>query len=105
MTTLSFSSVSSLPELTMRTTQMSGDQSAASQPGGASFLDTLGRLAAETATAVREGEAASVAGMQGTLPLQNVVEKVMAAERTLQAALAVRDKAVSSYLEISRMQI
>jgi flagellar hook-basal body complex protein FliE len=39
------------------------------------------------------------------LPLQTVVERVMAAERTLQAALAVRDKAVSSYLEVSRMQI
>ena len=102
---LTFSSISSLPELTLRTTQISADQPPASQPGGASFLDTLGRLAAETATAVREGEAATAAGMQGALPLQSVVEKVMAAERTLQAALAVRDKAVSSYLEISRMQI
>lgn len=102
---LTFSTISSSSGLAMRTTEMSADKSATSQPGGATFLDTLGRLAAETATAVREGEAASIAGMQGALPLQNVVEKVMAAERTLQAALAVRDKAVSSYLEISRMQI
>jgi flagellar hook-basal body complex protein FliE len=54
---------------------------------------------------VRSGEAAAVAGVQGSLPLQTVVERVMAAERTLQAALAVRDKAVGAYQEISRMQI
>ncbi|MFM8748048.1 MAG: flagellar hook-basal body complex protein FliE [Aestuariivirga sp.] len=102
---ITFPGISSLPELTMRTSQTFAAQSPESQPGGPSFLDTLGRLASETATAVREGEAATAAGMQGALPLQSVVEKVMAAERTLQAALAVRDKAVSSYLEISRMQI
>jgi flagellar hook-basal body complex protein FliE len=34
-----------------------------------------------------------------------VVEAVMAAEQSLQASLAVRDKVVQSYLEISRMQI
>lgn len=101
---ISFSTASGLPELAMRTTQMAAVQPA-QQPGGGSFLNTLGQVAAETAAAVREGEAATAAGMQGTLPLQTVVEKVMAAERTLQAALAVRDKAVSSYLEVSRMQI
>jgi flagellar hook-basal body complex protein FliE len=102
---ITFPAISGLPDLTMRTTQMAADQAAQQQSGGGSFLNTLGQLAAETATAVREGEAATVTGMQGGLPLQSVVEKVMAAERTLQAALAVRDKAVSSYLEISRMQI
>jgi flagellar hook-basal body complex protein FliE len=54
---------------------------------------------------LQAGEAAALAGVQGSLPLQTVVGQVMAAERTLQATLAVRDKAVSAYLEISRMQI
>jgi flagellar hook-basal body complex protein FliE len=37
--------------------------------------------------------------------VQQVVEAVMAAEQALQSAIAVRDKVVSAYLEISRMQI
>lgn len=102
---ITFSATSSLPHLAMRTTQAPDSLSPAQQNQAGSFLNMLGQLAAETVTAVREGEAAAAAGMQGTLPLQGVVEKVMAAERTLQAALAVRDKAVASYLEISRMQI
>lgn len=69
------------------------------------FAGMLRDLAAEAVTGIREGEAAALSGISGGLPLQTVVERVMAAERTLQAALAVRDKAVSSYLEISRMQI
>lgn len=54
---------------------------------------------------MRQGEAAALGGISGSLPLQTVVDRVMAAERTLQATLAVRDKAVTAYLEISRMQI
>jgi flagellar hook-basal body complex protein FliE len=34
-----------------------------------------------------------------------VVEAVMAAEQTLQTSVAIRDKVVSAYLEISRMSI
>jgi flagellar hook-basal body complex protein FliE len=84
----------------------SAQPSAASpQQQGGDFASLLANLAGEAAGTVRAGEAAAIAGIQGSLPLQSVVERVMAAERTLQAALAVRDKAVSSYLEISRMQI
>ena len=37
--------------------------------------------------------------------MQQVVEAVMSAEQTLQAAIAIRDKVVTAYLEISRMAI
>jgi flagellar hook-basal body complex protein FliE len=100
---VSFSATSSLPELAMRPAQ--GVSSPAEPADAGGFADVLKRLAGETAAAVREGEAAALSGIAGTLPLQTVVERVMAAERTLQTALAVRDKAVTSYLEISRMQI
>ena len=101
---LDITAVASLPELALRPLQQG---TAAAPPTGAGhdFASLLGRLAGDAAGAVQQGEAAAVAGIQGSLPLQNVVEKVMAAERTLQAALAVRDKAVSAYQEISRMQI
>lgn len=77
---------------------------AAQQPGN-DFASMLGRLAGETAETLRQGEAAALSGISGSLPLQTVVDRVMAAERTLQTAIAVRDKAVSAYLEVSRMQI
>lgn len=102
---LSFAVTSALPELGLRPVQgPTAPQTSAPEPGGG-FADVLRGFAGEAASAVRQGEAAALAGIQGGLPLQTVVERVMAAERTLQAALAVRDKAVSSYLEISRMQI
>lgn len=77
-------------------------------PGGADtmdFVSVLKSFASNAVDTVRQGEAAAIAGIQGSLPLQTVVENVLAAERTLQASIAVRDKLVTSYLEISRMQI
>ena len=41
--------------------------------------------------------------MQGKASVQQVVEAVMSAEQTLQSAIAIRDKVVAAYLELSRM--
>jgi flagellar hook-basal body complex protein FliE len=54
---------------------------------------------------VKQAEQAAVGGIQGQAPIQDVVMKVMEAERTFATAMAIRDKAVGAYLEISRMQI
>jgi flagellar hook-basal body complex protein FliE len=62
-------------------------------------------FAAHVMDVLKQGEAAAVGGMQGQMPMQDVVMKVMEAERVFAAAMAVRDKAVSAYLELSRMQI
>jgi flagellar hook-basal body complex protein FliE len=62
-------------------------------------------MASEAANVIRTAETTSVAGIQGRASVQQVVEAVMAAEQTLQGAVAVRDKVVAAYLEISRMQI
>lgn len=69
------------------------------------FGEVLSQLIAGTAQTIKEGEAASIAGMQGQASVQQVVEAVMMADQSLQVALAVRDKVVSAYLEISRMSI
>jgi flagellar hook-basal body complex protein FliE len=69
------------------------------------FGEVLAQLISGTAQTVKAGEAASVAGMQGQASVQQVVEAVMKADQSLQVALAVRDKVVSAYLEISRMSI
>lgn len=54
---------------------------------------------------LRQAEAVSVAGIKGMASTQDVVQQVMAAEQALQASIAVRDKIVAAYLEISRMSI
>ena len=46
-----------------------------------------------------------IAAIEGKASTQQAVMATMEAEKTLQAALAIRDKVVSAFLEISRMQI
>lgn len=71
----------------------------------ASFGDVLGQLADGAIGAVQKGEAAAIQGMQGGLAPVKVVDAIMSAERALQTAIAIKDKAVSAYQEISRMAI
>jgi flagellar hook-basal body complex protein FliE len=54
---------------------------------------------------IRAGESAAISGVLGEVPLQETIEKVLAAERSLSAAISIRDKIVSSLLELGRMQI
>lgn len=80
--------------------------SAAPATGSAAdFAQVLGSVASETINNLRGGEAAAISGLRGQMPVQDVVEAVMSAERSLQTALALRDKTVAAYQEISRMQI
>lgn len=46
-----------------------------------------------------------MAGIQGKASAQQVTDGVMSAERTLQTALAIRDKAVAAYQQVSQMPI
>jgi flagellar hook-basal body complex protein FliE len=75
---------------------------ASPQVDTSSFIQKAG---ADFAAVLNEGEKAAVQGMTGEMPMQQAVEKILEAERTLQTVVAVRDKIVSAYLEISRMQI
>lgn len=69
------------------------------------FTSMLGGAIADVAQQLRKAEAVSIAGIKGSASMQDVVEQVMQAEQALQASIAVRDKVVAAYLEISRMQI
>lgn len=83
-----------------------GQPSATAQSGGEiDFASLIGEAVASLAQNLRNAETVSVAGIKGTAPIQDVVETVMSAEQSLQAAIAVRDKIVAAYLEISRMAI
>ncbi|WP_417669089.1 flagellar hook-basal body complex protein FliE [Roseibium sp.] len=78
---------------------------AAANPNEASFTDTLANVSLEAVDKLKQGEAAAIAGVDGQASVQQVVEAVMAAEASLQTAIAIRDKVVSAYQEISRMTI
>jgi len=72
---------------------------------GSDFTSMLARMAADTSDTLKAAESVSVAGIKDKASVQQVVESVMAAEQSLQTAIAVRDKVVAAYLEISRMAI
>lgn len=97
----SSSIVSRLPEFAMA----APIGQASAPPPSTSFSSMLSTLAGSAVDTLKQGEAAALQGMQGTLPVQQVVDKVLTAERTLQTGLAIRDKLVGAFLEISRMQI
>ncbi|HEY0329365.1 MAG TPA: flagellar hook-basal body complex protein FliE [Rhodopseudomonas sp.] len=69
------------------------------------FEGVMEQVAADAISTMKAGEAASISGMQGKVSAQRVVEAMMSAERTLQMAVAVRDKVVQAYQEVSRMAI
>ena len=75
------------------------------EPLSPDFGTVLGQMAMDAIDKVTAGESTAVAGIRGQATTQQVVEAVMASEQTLQAGIAIRDKVVSAYLEISRMTI
>jgi flagellar hook-basal body complex protein FliE len=72
---------------------------------GPTFDQMLTQAAKDAVGTLQEGEAAAIEGVKGSAPTFKVVDAVMSAQRTLQQVLAIRDKAVSAYQEITRMTI
>jgi flagellar hook-basal body complex protein FliE len=71
---------------------------------GSSF-DKVFDQVGEVISNLKADEAAAISGLQGQTSVQNVVESVMTAERSLQTAISIRDKLVSAYQSISQMAI
>jgi flagellar hook-basal body complex protein FliE len=63
------------------------------------------QVASDAIGSLKKGEATAISGIEGKASVQQVVEAVMKAQQTLQTVIAVRDKVVSAYQEISRMAI
>jgi flagellar hook-basal body complex protein FliE len=72
---------------------------------GMSFANVMGNMANDTVNTLKSAEAASFAGIKGTMGTREVVDAVMQANQALQTAVAVRDKVVSAFLDITKMQI
>jgi flagellar hook-basal body complex protein FliE len=90
-----------------RSNEIARPAAGASRAGQATlgFDGVLEQVAADAIGTLKAGEAASVSYIQGKVSAQSVVEAVMSAEQTLQMAVAVRDKVVQAYQEVSRMAI
>ncbi|NJM35715.1 MAG: flagellar hook-basal body protein FliE [Rhodomicrobium sp.] len=69
------------------------------------FSGMISQMIAETAQALHQAEGTSLAAIKGQASIQDVVESVLSAEQSLQAAIAIRDKITAAYLELSRMSI
>ena len=73
--------------------------------GGSGPLESFRDVAMGAVDAVRAAEEASAGALTGEVGVREAVDRVMEAERTLRTAVAVRDKLVASWLEVSRMAI
>ena len=72
---------------------------------GQEFAQMMSSVMSDTVTALQAAETTSTKALSGEASIQQVVESIMHAERQLQTVLAVRDKVVAAYLEISRTNI
>lgn len=70
---------------------------------------TFSEVVSQTGTAfvqsLQNAEATSIAGIKGKATAYEVASTVMEAEQALRTTIAIRDRMVQAYLEISRMQI
>jgi flagellar hook-basal body complex protein FliE len=78
---------------------------AAAPAQGPSFEQALSQVIGLAVDTLQAGEAVAIQGVQGAVSPMKVVDGVMAAQRSLQTVLAIRDKAVSAYQEVARMAI
>ncbi len=69
------------------------------------FGSVLSQVASDAVDKLKAGESTAISGVQGKASVQQVVQSVMDAQSSLQTAIAVRDKVVSAYQEVTRMQI
>jgi flagellar hook-basal body complex protein FliE len=73
--------------------------------GTGSFAEAVGQAAARTVNTLRNAEQVSVDALKGNADTREVADAVMSAQQALQTAVAIRDKIVSAYLDVSRMSI
>ena len=79
--------------------------SGAAASAGSDFTKMLGQMSSDAVNSVKKAETMSVDALQGGSNLQQVVQAVMSAQENLQTALAVRDKSVAAFQEVTRMSI
>ncbi len=92
----------------MPTQGLQGVTKADTTPGtatGMGFADIVGGMMTDAVKNLKTAESNSIGGMLGKVSTRDVVDSMMTAERSLQTAITLRDKIVSAYLDITKMQI
>jgi flagellar hook-basal body complex protein FliE len=82
-----------------------GAASAPAAGGSDTFAHALGQAATRTVDTLQNAEQMSIDALKGNADTRQVVDAVMSAQQALQTAVAIRDKIVSAYLDVSRMSI
>ena len=77
----------------------------AAESVGSTFAEVLGQAATKTVNTLQSAEHMSIQALRGDADTRQVVDAVLSAQQALQTTIAIRDKVVSAYLEISRMSI
>ncbi len=72
---------------------------------GGSFASMLSDAASNTVGSLDRAQQVSIQALQGKADTRDVVDAVMNAQESLSAAIAIRDKIVSAYLDVTRMSI
>jgi flagellar hook-basal body complex protein FliE len=72
---------------------------------GGSFADLLKQAGGDAMGALKQGEAQSLQAVAGKADITAVTAAVNNAELALQAVVAVRDKVIAAYQDISKMPI
>ena len=86
-------------------TSVSSPQAAAGAADGPSFEQALGQALGSAIDTLKTGEAVAIQGVEGAAAPMKVVEAVMDAQRSLQSVLAIRDKIVTAWQDVTRMAI
>jgi flagellar hook-basal body complex protein FliE len=77
----------------------------AARDDGGSFAELLKQAGGEAIGALKQGEAQSLQAVTGKADITAVTAAVNNAELALQAVVAVRDKIIAAYQDISKMPI
>ena len=86
----------------------SGSSTQAVTPGentGLNFASVLGSMATDSMNSLKVAETKSFEAIQGKASVREVTDAVIQAQQSLNTAIALRDKIVNAYLEITKMSI
>ncbi len=82
-----------------------GNAAASAASAGTDFGQVMAQMTSDTVKSLKTAESMSIDGIKGNADVQAVVSAVMAAQESLQTTVAIRDKAVAAFQEVTRMSI
>lgn len=102
---MTISSLSPLADIPLLSSSPPSKAVSAKAAGVPDFASVLADMASQAVSSIKTGDEMAIKGIQGQAPVQDVVQAVMKAQTSLQTALAIRDKVVATYQELTRMSI